>query len=141
MESSLTKGAIAGIPPIREGFFSRLFLVPKKGGTFRPVIDLSFLDKFAENSHFQMESIHCLKSKRRLYDHTRSERCLFVSPSPQGLTKVTSIPLEKHVLRLPRPLFWLKYCTKDLHQTFKTRRSICSQMRVSYFLLHRHFKE
>ena len=49
-------------PPINEGFFSRLFLVPKKGGTFRPVIDLSFLNKFVENSHFQMESIHCLKS-------------------------------------------------------------------------------
>ena len=62
MESLLTKGAIAETPPIREGFFSRLFLVPKKGGTFRPVIDLSFLNKFVENSHFQMESIHCLKS-------------------------------------------------------------------------------
>ena len=56
------QGAIAEIPPIREGFFSRLFLVPKKGGTFRPVIDLSFLNKFVENSHFQMESVHCLKS-------------------------------------------------------------------------------
>ena len=62
VESLLTKGAIAETPPIREGFFSRLFLVPKKGGTFRPVIDLSFLNKFVENSHFQMESIHCLKS-------------------------------------------------------------------------------
>ena len=62
VESLLTKGAIAETTPIREGFFSRLFLVPKKGGTFRPVIDLSFLNKFVENSHFQMESIHCLKS-------------------------------------------------------------------------------
>ena len=42
LENLLTKGAIAEIPPIREGFFSRLFLVPKKGGTFRPVIDLEF---------------------------------------------------------------------------------------------------
>ena len=31
------------------------------------------------------------------------------------------------MLRFPRPLFWLKYCTKDLHQTFKTRSSISSQ--------------
>ena len=65
VENLLTKGAIAEIPPpplIREGFFSRSFLVPKKGGTFRPVIHLSFLTKFVENSHFQMESIHCLKS-------------------------------------------------------------------------------
>ena len=62
VENLLTKGAIAEIPPIREGFLSRLFLVPKNGGTFRPVIDLSFLNKFVENSQFQMESIHCLKS-------------------------------------------------------------------------------
>ena len=62
VENLLTKGAIAEIPPIREGFFSRLFLVPKKGGTFRPVIDLSFLNRFVENSHFPMESVHCLKS-------------------------------------------------------------------------------
>ena len=50
-----------------------------------------------------MESIHCLKvstSKRRLYDHPGSERRLFVSPSPQGLSKVPSVPLEKQMLRL-----------------------------------------
>ena len=54
------QGGFCRNPPISEVFFSRLFLVPKKG--FRPVIDLSFLNKFVENSHFQMESIHCLKS-------------------------------------------------------------------------------
>ena len=31
------------------------------------------------------------------------------------------------MLHLSRPLFWLKYCTKDLHQTFKTCSSISSQ--------------
>ena len=36
------------------------------------------------------------------------------------------------MLRLPRPLFWLKYCTKDLHQTFKTRSSISSQTGCPY---------
>ena len=81
---------------IREGFFSRLFLVPKEGGTFRSVIDLSFLNNLLENSRFQIESIHCLvyTSKRRLYDHPGSERRLFVTPSPQGLSKVPSIPLN-----------------------------------------------
>ena len=63
VENLLTKGAI------REGFFSRLFLVPKKGGTFRPVVDLSFLNKFVESSHFQMESIHCLKSVHQKGDY------------------------------------------------------------------------
>ena len=71
-------------------------------------------------------------SQRRLYDHPGSERRLFVSPSPQGLSKIPSFPLMKQMLRLPRPLFWLKYRTKDPHQTFKTRSSISSQTGCPY---------
>lgn len=48
--------------PTEPGFYSRLFLVPKKGGSMRPVIDLSYLNRFIQNSHFQMESILCLKT-------------------------------------------------------------------------------
>ena len=36
------------------------------------------------------------------------------------------------MLLLPRPMFWLEYSTKDLHQTFKTRSSIPSQTGCSY---------
>ena len=43
------------------GFYSRLFLVPKKGDSFRPVIDLSHLNKFIANEHFQMENLTCIK--------------------------------------------------------------------------------
>ena len=44
------------------------FLVPKKEGTYRPVIDLSRLNKFVENFHFQMENISCLKTLLRRED-------------------------------------------------------------------------
>ena len=36
------------------------------------------------------------------------------------------------MLRLPRPLFWLKYCSKDLRQNFKTSSSISSQTGCPY---------
>lgn len=58
----LSLGAIKTIPFSKENFYSRLFLVPKKEGTHRPVIDLSRLNKFVENCHFQMENISCLKT-------------------------------------------------------------------------------
>ena len=45
---------------------------------------------------------------------------------------VPSFPLDKQMLCLPRPPFWLKYCTKDLHQTFKTRSSVSSQRGCLY---------
>ena len=38
-----------------DAFYSRLFLVPKKGTSMRPVIDLSALNQFIENPHFEME--------------------------------------------------------------------------------------
>ena len=38
------------------GFYSRLFLVPKKNGKVRPVIDLSPLNKMIQVDHFQMET-------------------------------------------------------------------------------------
>ena len=55
------KGAITPVHPTPMGFYSRLFLVPKKGDSFRPVIDLSHLNKFIANEHFQMENLTCMK--------------------------------------------------------------------------------
>ena len=55
------KGAITPVHPTPMGFYSRLFLVPKKGDSFRPVIDLSHLNKFIANEHFQMENLTCIK--------------------------------------------------------------------------------
>jgi hypothetical protein len=38
----LQKGAVELVdPPLTPGFYARLFLVPKKNGKMRPVIDLS----------------------------------------------------------------------------------------------------
>ena len=50
----LSKGAIepASSGP---GFYSRLFVTPKVTGGWRPVIDLSFLNRFVRLSHFRME--------------------------------------------------------------------------------------
>ena len=52
----------------KKNFYSRLFLVPKKEGTYRPVIDLSGLNRFVKNFHFQMENISCLKTLLRRGD-------------------------------------------------------------------------
>ena len=59
----LSKGAIKEIhpPESREGFYSNLFLVPKKDGGTRPVINLKKLNEFIPPQHFKMEGIHTLK--------------------------------------------------------------------------------
>ena len=45
----------------REGFFSTLFLVPKKDGKMRPVINLKALNVFVKSQHFKMEGIHLIR--------------------------------------------------------------------------------
>ena len=53
----IAKGAVelASLPS--PGFYSRLFVVWKTSGSWRPVIDLSHLNRFVDVSHFQMETI------------------------------------------------------------------------------------
>ena len=60
--SLLKKGAIRQVPFSHDGFYHRLFLVPKKGGGQRPVLDFSALNQFIETEHFKMENLVTLKS-------------------------------------------------------------------------------
>ena len=53
----LARGIIKKVTGLRPLFFSRLFLVGKKGGSFRLVIDLSRLNKFLIIPTFKMESV------------------------------------------------------------------------------------
>ena len=52
--------------PDSPGFYNRLFLVPKKGGTWRPVIDLSCLNKMLLIPSFKMETVeHIMEAARQ----------------------------------------------------------------------------
>ena len=57
----LQKGAVAEVEEPHGGFYSNLFLVPKKDGRQRPVINLKALNCFIQPQHFKMEGIHTLK--------------------------------------------------------------------------------
>ena len=53
----LEKGAVERVSnPNTPGFYSRLFLVPKKDGAWRPIIDLSYLNTFIDIQSFKMET-------------------------------------------------------------------------------------
>ena len=53
----LGKGAIEYVFPCKEEFVSNIFLVPKKTGDMRPVINLKPLNQFMQKIHFKMENI------------------------------------------------------------------------------------
>ena len=63
VQEMLEKGAIHVVPQDETsgGFVSIIFLVPKKGGGQRPVINLKNLNQFLRYEHFKMEGVHMLR--------------------------------------------------------------------------------
>ena len=55
LQNLLRKGAVEPAPQ-SPGFYSRLFLVQKASGSWRPIIDLSTLNDYVTSSHFHMET-------------------------------------------------------------------------------------
>ena len=54
--SLLDKGAIEPAPP-SPGYYSRMFVVMKASGAWRPIIDLSLLNKSVVGTKFKMETV------------------------------------------------------------------------------------
>ena len=57
IDSLLLKGAITVAQHSKDEFLSNIFLVPKKTGDLRPVINLKPLNEFVHDIHFKMENI------------------------------------------------------------------------------------
>ena len=57
IEGMLAKGALEIARDPGPGFYSRLFLVEKASGGWRPVIDLSHLNEFVQLTRFKMETV------------------------------------------------------------------------------------
>ena len=61
----LEKGAVEVVDDPGLGFYSRLFLVEKATGGWRPVIDLSPLNRFVRQTQFRMETVASVLSSVR----------------------------------------------------------------------------
>ena len=62
VEAMLEKGAILPVKdPSNQGFYSRIYLVPKKDGQSRPVVNLHPLNQYLLCKHFKMEGIHVVR--------------------------------------------------------------------------------
>ena len=65
----LDKGAIEEVNPLSltPGFYSRIFLVPKKDGGFRPVFDLKALNAFVVKEKFKMTTPRVVTNALHIY--------------------------------------------------------------------------
>jgi len=62
VEDMIRKGAVVRVPDNMLGFRSRVFLVPKKTGDLRPVINLKPLNQFIKKEKFKMETQRAIRA-------------------------------------------------------------------------------
>ena len=69
IENLLNKRAVERVQnPETPGFYSRIFLVPKRNGKFRLILDLSLLNRYIEKQAFKMETVKSVRQAMRLND-------------------------------------------------------------------------
>ena len=102
VEAMLAKGALEIARDPGPGFYSRLFLVEKATGGWRPVIDLSHLNDFVQLTPFKMETVASVLLSVREGDFLAS---MFVDQPPSEMDGVFRRPSRSEVSsrRVQRP--------------------------------------
>jgi len=103
VQALLDKKAVE-LAPATAGFYSRLFLAPKKNGEWRPVADLSPLNLYLAGQHFHMETTQSILAAMR----------------PQKWS--TSLDLKDAFLHVPIAQVhrkFLRFMVRDVHYQFR----------------------
>ena len=118
----LQKGAVELVNPLlTAGFYSRLFLVPKKNGKMIPVIDLSVLNQHLIVPHFKMETNRSIRGSIHLGMWTTSldlTDAYFHIPLFPQVPQVPEICLGRQGIRFQDDAFWPIYSPSSIYQNF-----------------------
>ena len=124
--SLLSKGAVEEIILECPRYYSRIFLVPKKNGNFRQIIDLSVLNHFVHTQTFKMETQRKVRrhSAKQLGIFIGSDGRLFayldkssVSQIPQIHVERSSVPVQGIPIR-PLDKSFRGYTPYECHRDF-----------------------
>ena len=137
VDALLMKGAIERVTNVRSlGFYSRLFLVPKKTGDLRPVIDLSTLNRHMVVPHFKMATQGSVRSAIRSQEWAVSidirDAYLHV-PMHQAVRKYLRFVVNKKVYQFTCLPFGLATSSREFT---KLLRPVVSLLRQQGVKLH-----
>ena len=118
----LAKGAleIARVPG--PGFYSRLFLVEKATGGWRPVIDLSHLNDFVQLTPFKMETVASVLLSVREGEFSSflgSEGCVLSDPDPWIIEEAVEVHVGGDSLPVQSPVLRSVDCSPGLYQSLR----------------------
>ena len=111
------KGAIEPAPPF-PGYYSHLFVTPKVTGGWRPVIDLSRLNRSVLVSHFHMETQQTVLQSLHSGDwlvSSRSSGRLTAGSSASNISPLPKVLRVGHSVSISRTLFRPFHCSADVH--------------------------
>ena len=135
----LQKQAIWRANPRSPGYYSQMFVVPKKDGGWRPIINLKDLNSYLQIPHFKLKSIQSLKgcsSSERLYGKSGFKGCL---PHSLYASHSLQVPLmEREVLRVHLFLIWPCSSSTHFHQVTQTESVVFEESRSPSVGICRH---
>ncbi|VDI31922.1 Hypothetical predicted protein [Mytilus galloprovincialis] len=139
----IQKGVLEEVnPPFHLGFYSRLFLVPKKNGKMRPVLDLSVLNQYLVVPHFKMETNRSIRSTIHLGTWTTSLDLMdayFHIPISHKFRHFLRLVWGRQGLQFQGYAFWPGYCTPSFYQDFSDGGVVSSYSGSSHSFLPRRF--
>ena len=121
----MPKGALEIVPDPGPGFYSRLFLVEKATGGWRPVIDLSTLNTFIRQTPFKMETVaSVLNPVQRSPRLPELEGCVLPGARPSKFQEVSALCVTGDSVPVQGSLLRTVHCPPSLHK------SVCGSVSV-----------
>ena len=111
------KGAVEPAPPT-PGFFSRMFVVTKAMGGWRPIIDLSTLNLDVDQTPFQMETSQTVLRAVRRNDWMVSidlKDAYLQIPIHPASSQVSQVHSQREDLAVPGPLLRSVHSSAGVH--------------------------
>ena len=125
VEGMLAKRALEIARDLGPGFYSRLFLVEKASGGWRPMIDLSHLNEFVQLTRFKMETVAfctviCQRGGFSSFPGSGSERRLLSDPDPSIFEEAIEVHVGGDGLPVPSSVFRAVDLSPGLHQGLRS---------------------